>query len=214
MVNLPLLLQQMQTVSDKTACMFSIANQLFFHHVLYSNGQTHRISIIEFYLDNDPFSHRHEQQQENSTWYVHKVKSKQQCSPHFMAPTRLGLDITTGNGKKKGGILLRGIDTKDGQHRTGPATILNHVLVQDNQSILENASLLIKKLRLIDGQNIFSCKQLCLKPSKPLTGKIYRGERIGLYAKGDPEKEKYAKLPLRFASWKTDKKQKSMKKVM
>ena len=76
-----------------------IAKRLFEDYYLRVNDNCYRLIDIEFYYHTpdrdhkDEYTHKHDLQLKMGTWYFHGS----------------GIDITIGNGKDKGGILLRGI---------------------------------------------------------------------------------------------------------
>ncbi len=75
-----------------------IASDLMNRFILLSGDKRFRITEIEFYYFNerthpDPFVHKHRLQLETGRWYFHAS----------------GLDLTFGDGKNFGGILLRAV---------------------------------------------------------------------------------------------------------
>lgn len=74
-----------------------IAKELFFEYSLIVNEQVYQLVEVEFYYQSsqhdDPFVHCDEMQKTNGQWYFHGS----------------GIDITIGDGKNYGGILIRGI---------------------------------------------------------------------------------------------------------
>lgn len=75
-----------------------IAHSLFNKYKLQVNDNWYRLLDIEFYyyapdLHEDVYAHKHESQLQSGKWYFHGS----------------GIDITIGNGKHHGGILIRAI---------------------------------------------------------------------------------------------------------
>lgn len=74
-----------------------IANELMNKWLLKANSRMYRITELEFYLKsslhNDTYTHAHSMQKEMGKWYYHGS----------------GIDITFGNQKYHGGILLRAL---------------------------------------------------------------------------------------------------------
>ena len=110
--------------SDFVTSFTHIANNLFNNYIIQVNDNFYRLLEIEFYYKdahnhNDTYTHGHKYQKRSGYWYFHPS----------------GIDITIGNEKAPGGILLRSIeklapeptDKKTEQYYFGPHKVLTEL---------------------------------------------------------------------------------------
>jgi len=114
------------SVGDFQAKFDAIAENLMNSYILDINGKPHRLSEIEFYLqdDNHPdtFTHCDELQKTHGKWYFHKV------GKGYKGGSYKGLDITFAT-RGYGGILIRAIsDLSTGEYIEGPSMVVDRVL--------------------------------------------------------------------------------------
>jgi hypothetical protein len=119
-------LEQTESVANWFA---RIASQLLGGVRLVVGGQPYRLVEIEFYYycDNihpDPFTHCDPLQRECGRWYFHRTRGS------YRGGTYKGLDITFGDSKAFGGILIRSIEAQDGTLFDGPSLCVDRLLMQ------------------------------------------------------------------------------------
>jgi hypothetical protein len=142
--------------------------------VISVDDKVYRITEIEFYyyregIHEDPFVHKHENQLEMGVWYFHNV----------------GQDLTFGDGRNYGGILIRGIlppGSDPGKIIDGPVR---------SYEKLFNAKLDLNR------KHHFGIT-ISEKPLISPDAKIYKFPRSGMYPKGKKDPEKYMLLPYRY----------------
>ena len=95
---------------------------------LMAGGHRLRVAEVEFYYfgekHEDLFAHRHPVQQTPGAWYFHRTGNS------YKNGTYKGLDLSFGNSRAFGGILLRSMVTEDDQLIDGPALCVDHLLQQ------------------------------------------------------------------------------------
>ena len=147
------------TIKDDFA---RIANELLNKWILKVGGSQYRIAEIEFYYkdDNqehdDSYIHGHAQQRQKGKWYFHGA----------------GIDITFGNGKAFGGILIRAmvnIDTNE--YFYGPLVCIQELF--RNFSTIFNTEI---NFGLVPSKN-----------NQVIEEKIIRAPRVGLNPTKNPE---------------------------
>src|SRR5262245_43010040 len=103
-----------------------IANRLLNGSRLIVGSVAHRIVEIEFYYHGDqhldPFAHRDSLQLQLGRWYFHRTRGT------YRSGTFKGLDLTFGDGKAFGGVLIRSLETPDGTLIDGPSLCVDHLL--------------------------------------------------------------------------------------
>jgi hypothetical protein len=131
----------------------------------------YQINEVEFYYYSgnhpDPFTHRHPEQLKMGSWYFHET----------------GQDITFGDGKNYGGILIRGIrDAVTGMDADGPVKTCERLFNAGGPGIRERHS-------------------MDLIPSgKPLVDDhfpLYAFPRVGLQPTGDKPGDQFILAPYR-----------------
>ncbi len=109
-----------------------IARQLFQKVELQAGGKSHRLTEIEFYYYSfehpDVFTHCDEFQKENAIWYFHRMGG------NYKGGSFKGLDLTFGGEGIFGGIIVRSIETPEGQMIIGPCLCVNYLLEQTGYS--------------------------------------------------------------------------------
>lgn len=121
-----MLLQASEQRSGFATAFDSIAQLLINRIRLNVFGQRCRILEVEFYLHStahpDPFTHCHPIQQQVGQWYLHRVGSG------FRGGSFKGIDLTFGSGTASGGILIRTLESAEGQIICGPSLCVDLIL--------------------------------------------------------------------------------------
>lgn len=112
-----------------------IASHLLSASHLMVGAEPHRFVEIEFYYFSehhpDPFAHRNPLQLECGRWYFHRTGGT------YRNGSFKGLDLTFGDGKAFGGILVRSIETPDGRLIDGPSLCVDHLLAATGTKSVE-----------------------------------------------------------------------------
>lgn len=120
------ILPQSSTASDTDAKFDTLARQLMGPSRLMIGGEPHRIVELEFYLNSphhpDPFTHCDPLQQEFGRWYFHRSGGT------YRNGSFKGFDLTFGTPESYAGILVRSLDTPEGQLINGPSLCVDHLL--------------------------------------------------------------------------------------
>ena len=89
-------------------------------------GRAHRLIEVEFYLHchqhPDPFTHKDAMQRSCGQWYLHRKGRS------FRGGSFKGLDLTFGDGRSYGGMLVRSLQTPSGELVTGPSLCVDYLL--------------------------------------------------------------------------------------
>lgn len=177
----------------------TIARKLMNNTMLHVNHAKYRIVEIEFYLYSeshpDVCTHRHPDQLEYEKWYFHRASLKPGAK--YKGGTFKGLDMTFGNGKDHGGILIRSvIDLSTQQIYEGPCVTVNRILQECKTKTISE---------LVDEINLDTYTEDKLYISSPINNKefenmpISKGPRIGLTTKKEGS-EHYVNRNYRFAA--------------
>ena len=185
-----------------------IADELFNNYLIQVNKQTYRLLEIEFYYHgekhDDKYTHQHPLQKQMGRWYFHGS----------------GIDLTFGNEKEYGGILLRSIEKLNdnnqddsGEYFIGPL-LTKTELMAGLQSPLEN-EVNVFKLKAsaeIKRQNPICCTRINLsqkhtsaneylhKPYRYVIKPHLKGHKGKtemaklLLAQGEPTKERFEEI--------------------
>lgn len=157
------------------------------HSLLFINGSPHRILEIEFYYFSlehpDTFVHCNEMQLTTNQWYFHRAGSSAHSG--YRGGTFKGLDITFGNGRDYGGILIRSI-----QGVEGPCRVVDYILKLCSCGSIEE---LVSKISL----DISAPGLLNLQSTDLPQYNISAGPRVGLSFK-KANVEDYIFRPYRF----------------
>lgn len=104
----------------------SIAEQLLNRTVLLINEDPYRLREIEFYYKNnqhpDSFTHGHEVQLSCRRWYLHSM------GKGYKNGSFKGLDLTFGDSKSHGGILIRSLEGPEDLFVHGSSLCVDHIL--------------------------------------------------------------------------------------
>jgi hypothetical protein len=148
------------------------------------------ITSLELYLHTasdvwrDPYTHRHKEQKNRGTWYVHRhprCLSTTEPPKRFRAVRRSGLDITCGSEKECifGGILIR---QTCGSAGSGAAFI--RIIRPDPRLRLERWSDSEKDIVCtIDGASVTRGELKLLRSDVAMVRELWIGPRVGLKAK-------------------------------
>lgn len=153
-----------------------IARRILNRRILKVSSFTFRILEIEFYYYScdhpDPYVHCHSEQLSNSAFYFHPKGGSFK-----------GLDITFGDEKTYGGILIRSIQNLETfQIVEGPSLVVNHLI-----SILPN-------VKEYHSQHVEEDSNFCLIKSRSVERTIFITPRVGL----KPKENDYWKRDYRF----------------
>jgi len=163
-------------------------------YALFINNIPHRLAELEFYFCGDKhqdiFTHQDDLQSTSGNWYFHKVGTG------YKGGSYKGIDITFGqNGF--GGILIRAIETIDGEYIEGPSKVVDTILSLNNSSQIAD---------YVDTKDFKLCVwengSLCLKRTDSLDAKVLvSGPRFQLpLTKLDNERLYYIMKPYRYVS--------------
>jgi hypothetical protein len=150
-----------------------VAEELLKKCLLTFDDRIYLLSEIEFYyysdIHPDPYVHRHPNQLKTGLWYFHNV----------------GQDLTFGSEGSYGGILIRGIATRDkGNFTDGPVKTFDELFNRELS---------------LDGVHSFHAN-LSEKSILPEAQKIYSFPRVGMYPKGREHDEEYFFKRYRYLS--------------
>ncbi len=140
-------------------------------------GEYHPITEIEFYyhdrLHPDPFTHRDPLQLTTEKWYFHRIGKS------YRGGTFKGLDITFGDNNSFGGILIRSIETPQGDIIDGSCLCVDYILektgfakvaeldkVSSSYNIWNNNSPIFLERKNIENRSIFTCARVGLSLKK------------------------------------------------
>ncbi len=104
-----------------------IADQLLNGTEIVARGQRHRFLEVEVYYTHpeehpDPFTHKETLQLECGRWYFHRTGGE------YRGGSFKGLDLSFGDGTAFAGMLLRGIETAEGEVIDGPSLLVDRLL--------------------------------------------------------------------------------------
>lgn len=145
---------------------------------------------LEFYfyeknIYEDTNTHCSESQKMSNTWYLHQFKDKKM----FKSGNYKGLDITFGNNNTYGGVLIRGIKSKN-DIIAGPSNVVTKIMEKLNLKINDMNSLaeLIFEKNITDNNSLKLIEQENSNPSI-----LLRSPRIGLV-----KMDEYFSYPYRY----------------
>lgn len=157
-----------------------IADKLFKDFQLQVNESFYRLIDIEFYyyaegVHEDIYAHQHQAQLESAKWYFHGS----------------GIDITFGNGKHFGGILVRAIaklspEGEKSRYFTekeihGPLNVKTEIC-RNLKGVFEDASNIFRLIDIsrdihgalmIEPEYIINTRRIGLNPAKEITDKFF-----------------------------------------
>lgn len=164
--------------SDSFVSWFEfLASRLLFGVSFFAGDTLHRLTEIEFYYHApdhpDPFTHCHPRQLSLGQWYFHRTANS------YRGGSFKGVDLTFGGSTAFGGVLIRGLQTQDGQLIDGPSLCVDQLLAccsQRTVSALDDA---------IAGRYVWdmSSPVRLVWHDQPANGTLYRSARVGLSLK-------------------------------
>jgi hypothetical protein len=129
MSNWPDILQRPPNVpgTDPIEVWFTrMATALLTSARLVVGGEPHRFTEIEFYYHGpdhpDLFAHRDPVQLHCGRWYFHRTGGV------YRSGSFKGVDLSFGDGRTHGGVLIRGLEAPDGSLIDGPSLLVDHLL--------------------------------------------------------------------------------------
>src|SRR4051812_41318439 len=163
----------------------AIAGRLLNGVRLIAGGEPHRLVEVEVYYRSgdhpDPFAHRDPIQLQCGKWYFHRTGGV------YRSGSFKGVDLTFGDGKAHGGVLLRGLETPDGKLIDGPSLLVDYLLAMSGKRDVTTLDLAIadrpawdagSPLRLEavkeEQRPVFTCSRvgLSLRRMKPTAGNV------------------------------------------
>jgi len=158
-------------------------------------GQPHRLVEIEFYYHGpghyDPFTHCDAMQARFGHWYFHRTGGQ------YRGGSFKGLDLTIGDGPAHGGVLLRGLETPDGQRVEGPSLLVDHLLKLTREAKVAALDATLAARPVWDQNSVLHLGPLPAPEARP----IYRSARVGLSLRTatiDSERPLFVLQPYRF----------------
>lgn len=172
-----------------------IASQLLNGSHLVVGDRPHRLVEIEFYycgdVHPDPFTHRDRLQLEFGRWYFHRTRGM------YRGGSFKGLDLTFGDGKAYGGVLIRSIKTPDGILIDGPSLCVDYLLTKAGFNDVAALDEAIGSKVIWDRES-----PLFLQETDAIEQQqIWRSARVGLSlkkAKASDQMPRYIMLPYRY----------------
>lgn len=179
-------------IEDMQFIFYETANKLINNYVLQIGDIEIELKELEFYFydeDKHPdcYTHGDERQTRMGELYVHRINNKYSTNRK-----RGGIDITFGNGKYYGGILIRGIKI-DGKFVAGPANVRQAIaqklnLIEDIESNFNHGKLQelldeLYKNQKIKINKIKNNKDICCLSTRILPNDIknYKKYKNALY---------------------------------
>src|SRR5579875_123394 len=137
-------------------------------------GQPYRLVEIEFYYWSpthpDPFTHRDPIQFHLGYWYFHRTRGV------YRGGSFKGLDLTFGQGKTSGGVLIRGLQKPDGTLIDGPSLCVDHLLKATGAATVAELDQAINKRLAWEKGNPLRLERTTILEKRPL----FRSPRVGL----------------------------------
>ncbi|MCI0461737.1 MAG: hypothetical protein L0Z62_32710 [Gemmataceae bacterium] len=172
-----------------------IADRLLNGCRLLIGKEAHRFVEVEFYYFGeghpDPFTHREELQLECGRWYFHRTRGE------YRGGSFKGVDLTFGDGKAFGGVLIRGIESGNGTLIDGPSLWVDHLLDRTGAADVATLDKAIGSRKAWEAGN-----PLLLEEGSPSEARtLYRSARVGLSLKRSrkaPEPPRYVLRTYRF----------------
>jgi hypothetical protein len=159
--------------------------------------QAHRFIEVEAYYCGeghpDPFTHRDPIQLQQGRWYFHRSRGT------YRGGSFKGVDLSFGDGKAFGGMLIRGIEKPGGAIVDGPSLCVDYLLDATGAGTVAALD------RAVGGRAAWDpANPLRLEEDAALEQRrVYRSSRVGLSlkkAKGEPEQPRFVMRPYRFLS--------------
>lgn len=188
----PSLLRKREPLGDWFTRM---AEQLLNGSRLLVGRQPYRLVEIEFYYWSkthpDPFTHRNPIQFHIGHWYFHRTHGA------YRGGSFKGLDLTFGRRDASGGILIRGLETPDGQRIDGPSLCVDHLLDATGAATVAELDRAIQKRLAWEKGNPLILEMADSLENRPL----FRSPRIGLMLKkvaARTEASRFVMRPYRY----------------
>lgn len=173
----------------------AIASYLLNHTHLLVGGDVYRLVEIEFYYYNqehpDPFTHRDSLQLTCGGWYFHRQGNK------YRSGSFKGIDLTFGDSKTFGGILMRSIAAPDNTIIDGPSLCVDRLLAQTGFLTVAQLDEAISAKLAWDTTNPIFLEETDTLPEK----QIFQSARVGLSLKRAntfPDMPDYIIRPYRY----------------
>ena len=195
-------IHESKTQKETEKAFDTVAEEILNKHILVvknkENEIKYRITEIEFYyydkcIHPDPYVHRDYRQRLFGEWYFHRNTNA------LRTHTRKGLDITFGNNRNYGGIIIRAIQKINNEGKCepieGPCNVVNCILDITKQT--ENEYL--EKVKNIKKSGILKNNKFKLDFSKVDNRNNYKAPRVGLKpARNKPDWDYFIMKPYRY----------------
>ncbi len=154
-----------------------IAERLLNGSRLMVRRRPYRLVEIEFYYWSkthpDPFTHRDPIQFGIGHWYFHRSHGA------YRSGSFKGLDLTFGQGASSGGVLIRGLETPDGERIDGPSLCVDYLLNRTGAATVSELDRAANKHLAWENSN-----PLMLEKTDTLEKRqLFRSPRVGLALK-------------------------------
>ena len=183
--------------NDLTTWFTNIAEHLMAGPQLRVAGHLYRFVELEFYYYGpghlDPFTHRESIQTECGRWYFHRTRGV------YRGGSFKGLDLTFGDGTAFGGVLIRGIETPEGNLIDGPSLCVDYLLARTGHETVAALDKAIAGRPCWDESSPLSLRPASAAEKVPLL----RSARVGLSLKRlktSPEPPRYILRSYRYLS--------------
>jgi hypothetical protein len=164
-------------------------------------GEPHRFVEVEFYYHGpghpDPFTHKEPLQRERGRWYFHRTRGV------YRGGSFKGFDLTFGDGRAFGGVLIRGLDSPDGRLIDGPSKSVDHLLARTGTGDVASLDRAIAGRVAWDSDNPLALQDLTAEEER----QTFRSARVGLSLRrarpsspAAPEMVRYIMRPYRYLS--------------
>jgi hypothetical protein len=155
----------------------AIADTLMNGTRMFVGREPHRLVEIEFYYHGaghlDAFAHRDPIQLHCGRWYFHRTNGV------YRSGSFKGLDLAFGDGTAHAGVLLRGLETPDGQLIDGPSLLVDHLLDRTGAETVSKLDKAIGERVAWAEDNPLSLRQVAETERR----EPYRSGRVGLTLK-------------------------------
>lgn len=175
---------------------FRAAADLILNRTLWHvGGHPHRIVELEFYWDGgghrDSFAHGDPIQHQFGAWYFHRSGGE------YRGGTYKGLDIAFGREDVVAGILIRGVEQRDGELLDGPCICVDHVLALTGHATIQSlASAFDLRVDSPDGRSPLHLTVVASARAAP----VHESPRVGLTLKRGvlADRARFLARPYRF----------------
>lgn len=156
-----------------------IATEMFHNYTFMINGEPHRFTEVEFYLNGgnhpDDFAHDDPIQKQTGSFYFHKMNGK------YKAGSFKGMDVTFAKDGYFGGILIRGIQKLSAPRVIvdGPSLVVDHILKTCGAESVVDLVSKMNGLAVCDQSNIIHVAPAGKFGSRP----VFSSARVGLTLK-------------------------------